>query len=179
MKPFQYYPEKPRMQPVDRISLFNQLNIALRPVLEKRIGRTFQKLMDMCESPIEVILGAALLHHNDMDEAAFKYRKLVLANNILDAPEFALIPQFRWREFRIDFCIIVRDFNFMLFIECDGADFHHLNDEQRDRDGRRDAVFSDAGKKCLRFSGKGINSDAIGCALRVNEVLRDACRVEI
>jgi very-short-patch-repair endonuclease len=179
MMPFQWYPEKPRMQPIDKISVFNQVSIALRPLLERRAGKTFRQLIDMCESPIEIILGAALLHHNDMDAAAFRYRRLVLAKNIIDAPEFALIPQFRWREFRIDFCIIVRDFNFTLFIECDGADFHHLNDEQRERDARRDAAFSGAGKKCLRFSGREINSDAVGCASRVNDVLRDACRADV
>jgi very-short-patch-repair endonuclease len=173
------YPAKPRMAPVDPISLFNQLTIALRPLLEKRAGKTFQKLNDLCESPIELLLGATLLHHNEMDDTAFRYQRLVLAKNSQQAPDFAIIPQFRWHGFRIDFCILVRDFKFLLFIECDGADFHNLNHQQREADERKNAAFSDAGIKCLRFTGKDIHAYAVGCAYAVNQVLHDSCRMEI
>jgi very-short-patch-repair endonuclease len=178
MSDLQYYPEKPRMQRVDKIDVLNRMNIALRPIFEKHAGETFRALWDPCESPIELILGAAILHHNHLDRSAFRRGQLAVAKSLKEAGEYALIPQFEWKNFRVDFCLLVESEGFPVFVECDGADFHQLNDGQRQRDAKKNAAFEAAGISYLRFTGKEISADAAGCAARIDEMVRSACSLE-
>jgi very-short-patch-repair endonuclease len=56
-----------------------------------------------------------------------------------------------------------------LLIECDGFDYHHTK-EQIEKDTRRDHHALARGWIVMRFTGSLINSDDIGCALKIKHV---------
>jgi very-short-patch-repair endonuclease len=97
------------------------------------------------ESPIEILFGMAMLE--------------------LMPEDWALISQFKWRHYRIDWAIDRPDRK-LIFVECDGNEFH-TRPEQIERDRKRDANILKAGFKLFRFTGSEIYRNAPGCALRV------------
>lgn len=103
------------------------------------------RMSQFTESPIETLLGLALL-------------------DLLD-DGWELIPQFKWRGFRIDWCLRRPDRQ-DIFLEADGNEFH-TKPEQVARDHRRDEIIRRAGIKLFRFTGSEIYRNAAGCALRV------------
>jgi len=103
------------------------------------------RLAKFTESPIETMLGVALLDVINKD--------------------WRLIPQLEWRSYRIDWCLH-RPGKIDIFIECDGKEFH-TKPEQVARDRRRDAEITKAGIKLFRFTGSEIFRNARGCAFRV------------
>jgi very-short-patch-repair endonuclease len=113
-------------------------------------------LIEVCESPIEIDLGA---------------RIRVLLGEVFEMNNILLIPQYKWKQFRIDFAVVreVTD-EPVLFIECDGRDYHS-SPEQIARDKIKDGVAARAGITLLRFSGSEIYRFADGCVQRVLEHL--------
>jgi very-short-patch-repair endonuclease len=106
---------------------------------------TAARLAKFTESPIEVMFGMALY---DLIEDGW-----------------ALIPQFKWQRYRIDWALERPD-KPLIFIECDGSEFHTRPDDVA-RDRRRDQDIRRAGIKLFRFTGSQIFGNAEGCALRV------------
>lgn len=104
-----------------------------------------------CESPIEVQLGIQLV--------------------LLIGEAYQIVPQFKFGKYRIDFAVVpLRQSIPVLFIECDGAEFHSTA-EQIANDRRKDAKAQEAGVKLVRFTGKEIYHSAEACALYVQELI--------
>jgi very-short-patch-repair endonuclease len=114
-------------------------------------------LREICESPIEVIFGAAFL-------LMFPEYPLVLPQNAARLSGPALIPQFWWNDYRIDWAIRTGGTPAFVFVECDGREFHSTPD-QIARDKRKDQAALEAGIPLLRFSGSDINKHFDHCAM--------------
>jgi hypothetical protein len=111
-------------------------------------------LREICESPIEVIFGAAFL-------LMFPEYPLVRPELASSSSGPALIPQLWWRDYRIDWAI--RTELGFVFVECDGREFHSEPD-QIARDQRKDKAALEAGIPLLRFSGSDIYKNFDRCA---------------
>ena len=107
---------------------------------------TAARMCELTESPIETMWGMAFM---DLIEA-----------------DWALIPQFKWRGYRIDWAVERPDGKPLIFIECDGSEFH-TKPEDVAKDKVRDIHIRRAGIKLFRFTGSEIYRNAAGCALRV------------
>lgn len=109
-------------------------------------------LAPMCESPIEIELGAYVLR--EIEDRGIR-----------------LAAQYNWLSFRMDFALL-REYLPLLFIECDGKEFHSTPD-QIANDRRKDAAAAAARIPLLRFSGSDIFRRGEACAqLAVAEALR-------
>lgn len=111
-------------------------------------------LASQCESPIEIALGVDIV----VDLAA-----------ILLEHEIDLRPQYRWQRWRMDFAM-VKGGEPVLFIECDGREYHSTP-QQLANDKRKDDAAGAAGIPLIRFSGTEIYKYADGCVHRVLEHL--------
>jgi very-short-patch-repair endonuclease len=132
-----------------------------------RLAETRAWLTPHCESPIEITLGAHLFVF--MQDNGFS-PKLCLSCEAPTRPanEVLLIPQFRWERYRGDFVIRIPGTpRQLLFIECDGRDFHRATTQQIERDRGRDQEMIDVGHKVFRFTGSQINRYPASCALAV------------
>jgi very-short-patch-repair endonuclease len=104
------------------------------------------------ESPIEIMFGMAMMEL--MDDG------------------WELMPQFKWRRYRIDWALRVPDMagKFpdmrLIFVECDGNEFH-TKPEDVARDRRRDIMIRRAGIALFRFTGSEIYQNAKRCAMKV------------
>lgn len=107
------------------------------------------EIAPLCESPIEIQLGARLL-------AELK-------------PPFRIEPQYWFGNFRIDFAII-RDGWPCLFIECDGKAFHS-SDEQVLNDLAKNRAAAIAGIPLLRLTGSEIFRQPEQCVRQIIELL--------
>jgi very-short-patch-repair endonuclease len=107
---------------------------------------TAARMSEMTESPIETMWGMAFM---DLIEA-----------------DWSLVPQFKWRGYRIDWAVERPYGKPLIFIECDGSEFHTRPD-QIAKDRVRDIHIRRAGIKIFRFTGSEIYCNAAGCALRV------------
>ncbi len=131
-----------------------------------------KKLEPLCQSPIEVKLGASLLMF-----AAILQPYAEILNPKTDRPIFylqtsdsldlsrsecVLVPQYKWRDFRIDFAVLHNGIEReLLFIECDGHEFHERTKEQATSDKARDRIIQHAGIPILRFTGSEIFRDPL------------------
>lgn len=134
---------------------FIQIGQAVPPVLLRcAIGAM---TAGCCESPIETVFGTAFLFlHPEVQLCPQSMRR--------DLTRIALIPQYAWRRYRIDWAICAADESTpRVFVECDGAEFHST-DEQLARDRRKDADAKAAGIEMLRFSGRNIVKNYDACA---------------
>lgn len=114
-------------------------------------ARVAMGLRPLCESPIEVDLGAHLV--------------LLLAGG-----KRRLAPQYRWRRWRMDFALL-QDRKPVLFIECDGREFHSTP-QQIASDRAKDRAAKEAGIPLLRFTGSEIYNDPGACARLIIERVR-------
>lgn len=71
--------------------------------------------------------------------------------------------QYKIGKYRLDMAIP----DLKLAIEADGEFWHYSTPEQIEKDKKRDAYLRSLGWKTLRFPGKRIKKDALGCALEV------------
>jgi very-short-patch-repair endonuclease len=110
--------------------------------------------LSLCESPIELMLGQALLRWLDIE------------------PQFAVC--IHGKRYRIDFAVIVPgDDSLKIAVECDGHSFHERTKEQAQRDRSRDRALVADGWKVMRFTGREITKDALRCAEEVFRVFFD------
>ena len=85
-----------------------------------------------------------------------------------NAPIFLVTPQFSWGAYRIDFCFrhtLAPDK--LLFVECDGHDFHERTKEQAEYDRSKDRAIQAAGIPVLRFTGREIWRDPGNVAMEI------------
>lgn len=116
------------------------------------------------DSPIETMLGLALAEklHASGRNWSMEPRP---DGWIHDQGHIVLIPQLRWRQYRIDWALCQAG-KPDLFVECDGNEFHTMPADVQ-RDMVRDAAAARAGIKTLRFTGAQIFADAAECAYQV------------
>jgi hypothetical protein len=125
------------------------------------------RLARITESPIETIFGVAAFF---LFQQQFKNFELCEG---LERPhdKLLLIPQYRWRRFRIDWAFTLEGEE-LLFVECDGKEFHS-SPEQVARDRKRDQAITAAGIECLRFSGVDLTRNDEACAtIALSAILR-------
>ena len=144
----------------------DQIVRALQEALEDHVDTALSKLeaANLCESPIEAAIAIVLLYNIRMSGLSCE---LVYQDNIdLYPKNIALIvPQYRFEGYRIDFAFILA--GKMLFIECDGHDFHERTKEQAARDRKKDRSIQQAGIRILRFTGSEIYRDVTSCATQI------------
>lgn len=93
------------------------------------------KLTPVCESPIEIDLGAALVA-----QAGDQYR---------------IVPQFQLARYRYDFAIMGKGKTPVVLVECDGAEFHSTP-AQLANDLAKDSMAVSHGTRVIRVTGKEI-----------------------
>lgn len=139
---------------------------ALAPLLA-RIER-FREIGDSTDSPIEDMMGAALLL---FFERAGHPLKLCKNIDLKIPPQgLLLVPQFKWSFYRSDWAIYNAETKSALLIECDGAAFHSSPD-QIAHDRKTDAAAQDRGWLTMRFAGWRINKDADSLAQNVYDAV--------
>lgn len=129
-------------------------------------------LSEMVESPIEMLLGAALM------DISWGWGNLDFDMTFGEQngdPEWGAYycPQVQLGPYRFDFGarICLRGKRSMLVIEADGHDFHERTKEQAARDKARDRWLTMEEIPFLRFTGSEIYKDAQACADQVSEKL--------
>jgi len=129
--------------------------------------RAVEEVQPFCESPIEAMLGAGFL-------VASRARGIGDLVRVcpepkmpakIEWPMMLLVPQYHWQEWRIDWAL--RGHDCILFIECDGHDFHERTPEQAARDRSKDRAIQGAGIKVLRFTGTEIHRELSKCVLEI------------
>lgn len=121
-----------------------------------------------CESPIEVMFLTTCTFVFAMSAWVGKDMRFTIAKTEAElGPWLTMVPQFPWREYRIDFAIFYRGKGPSLFIECDGHQFHERTPEQAERDRRRDRECQQAGIPIIRFTGREIYRSPTDCVLQM------------
>lgn len=131
-----------------------------------------EELEPLCDSPIEVMLGAAILVGLNLQHGFRPDVFVELTTNDDQLPSHAsaisLIPQYRWSKYKIDFAILFHQMpDRTVFIECDGHDFHERTKDQAAHDRSRDRAIQEAGIPILRFTGSEINRSPGHCAFSI------------
>lgn len=106
------------------------------------------------ESPIETMLAVAILRQ--WRDVEFR------THDVGPARGWTLIPQYPWGQFRVDLALRKPD-GFLIFIECDGREFHS-SPEQVERDMVREQAMVERGYPVVRFTGAEINYSPVACA---------------
>lgn len=106
------------------------------------------------ESPIETMLAVAILRQ--WPDVEFR------TPDAGPGRGWSLIPQYPWGAYRVDLALRKPD-GFVIFIECDGREFHS-SPEQVERDQVREQAMVEAGYPVVRFSGSEINYSPTACA---------------
>lgn len=114
------------------------------------------------ESPIETMLAVAILRQ--WQDVEFR------TPDAGPGRGWTLIPQYPWGSFRVDLALRKPN-GFLIFIECDGKDFHS-SPEQVERDAVREQLMLDAGYPVVRFTGAEINYSAVACAEQLRRFRR-------
>jgi very-short-patch-repair endonuclease len=88
--------------------------------------------------------------------------------------DILITPQFKWSGYRIDMCLRHgASQDVMIFIECDGHDFHERTKEQAEHDRTKDRAIQAANIPILRFTGREIWRDPLQVAF---EIFKFMCR---
>jgi very-short-patch-repair endonuclease len=134
-------------------------------------------LSRICESPIEVALGGAILMLDRIDPFTRGHEIAIASSKEIPdykAEKWLLVPQYEWQDFRIDLALRVPEYRFKwVFIECDGHDFHERTKEQAARDRQKDREIQASGIPVLRFTGSEIHRNLESCAEQVFQFIED------
>lgn len=118
---------------------------------------------DTCDSPIEEIMGGALVA---MFLKAGAKAEWTTEPEKSDA-DVLIIPQFNIERYRADFLVNWVHGDKTIVVECDGHAYHRANFEQIERDHKRDMRIRKHGHEVMRFAGHEIHRDAYSCAWQV------------
>jgi very-short-patch-repair endonuclease len=128
------------------------------------------------ESPIEVLFGAEAVKYfveKFKNHSTMKFASCRQADeNIFVGDHTLLMPQYRWRNYRIDLVVKITFLNQpYFFIECDGKDFHS-SEQQILRDHAKDQAITNAGIQIFRFSGSELERNPRACIEVVHSVAK-------
>lgn len=143
--------------------------------------------IEMCETPIERVLGWALKHDRTSERGVVEFMGKKTFEQIeeqtLNLQGFERMRLFctiscqaQVGPYRCDFICSVRTWDhkkapIRLVVECDGHDFHEKTKEQVARDKQRERYLTSDGCHILRFSGSEIWRDPLKCARSVYDTL--------
>lgn len=135
---------------------------AVAAIIDRVAG--YVSLGGNCDSPIEIMMGGALMMFFQRAGVSLKLCQMV---DIRNAPDgLILVPQFAWSYYRSDWAILNPKRTSALLIECDGKEFHS-SPEQKAHDAKKDAAALDRGFLTVRFTGSQIHRDADDCAQKI------------
>lgn len=124
----------------------------------------------LCESPIEIMLGAAAYLSFSTALGPLSPTKLLrvqqYGEDLTYSGQWVLVPQFQWGKYRIDFALYTK-LPYPIFIECDGHDFHERTKQDAQRDREKDRTIQAAGIPILRFTGSEIYRSPHDCAYQI------------
>ncbi|MEB3309581.1 MAG: DUF559 domain-containing protein [Snowella sp.] len=161
----------------------NSLNVvAWRALAHAYINKSLQhyeKLITVCESPIEEMMLCALciVCHENAESVRYRVHEHEFGDleQILDS--FQIEPQAVIEKYRVDFRLTysayIRDepqgssFQWRsqaVIIECDGHAFHEKTPNQAQRDKERDRHLQKLGYKVFHYTGREIWRDIFKCA---------------
>lgn len=113
---------------------------------------TAKRLAPQVESEIELMLLATFQIVTHISALT-----VAIGEEFDESKHLLITPQFKWQGYRIDFCFRPRrDPADMVFVECDGHDFHERTKEQAEHDRSKDRAIQSAGIPILRFTGREI-----------------------
>lgn len=128
----------------------------------------------LCESPIEIRLGAmlVLVFETAFDDANLRFAVCSQAEQVNYGGRYLLlIPQYKWKRWRYDFAIRYSfDPKPLIFIECDGKEFHSTP-EQRETDRKKNEEAARMQVHMCRFTGSQIFKDPVQCTREVVKCL--------
>lgn len=143
---------------------------ALHIELEFIIDKYVNVLRGLCQSPLEIIFGAVL---------TFSLRNVAPRQLVCCLPadeekyadfHFLLMPQYPWKNYRIDWAIKINGADRpLIFVELDGHEFHERTKEQAARDRAKDRAAQAEDITIFRFTGSELYRDPGGC---VDQVMR-------
>jgi very-short-patch-repair endonuclease len=152
--------------------IYDRLRGDLEEVMEYQVSAYIKEFSAVCESPIEVMFGAAFIFSMNAIMPAIGRRCLAYLfdeNRKLEPVvlgQWKLVPQHKWEKYRIDFALFTA-LPYPIFVECDGHDFHERTKEQAARDREKDRSIQAAGIPILRFTGSEIYASAQDCAFQL------------
>lgn len=128
-----------------------------------------EQLSPKVESEIELLLAGTFKMIGRLADA-----KILFGGNNEgeEAPLVTITPQFEWDRYRIDFCFRLKRTDRVVFVECDGHEFHERTPEQAERDRSKDRAIQAAGIPILRFTGREIWRDPVAVALEIFKALK-------
>ena len=143
----------------------------------------FANVSVVCQSPIEKMLGAALVFANDGRSrlrwwwhgyrngrlCSSEIKKVVSNKKSIIAPQVEVCGNYR-----VDFLVVSRTDSgetYLTAIECDGHDYHERTKEQASRDKQRDRTLAAAGITTLRFTGSDIHHRVDECIEEIQDYL--------
>jgi len=169
--------KNPIMQSPDLTEKVNRIFVSRREI--PAYACEIADLEKDCESPIELLLGIAMLEQFNRLEwlpVGTKHIPIEDINSHFDDDFFQqklrLFPQVIVGPFRVDFVAVKRDRdrNKMICLECDGHEFHKRTKDEAEKEAFRDRYITSRGLQVVRFTGREIWRDALGCA-------DQACRI--
>lgn len=161
---------------IDRLT--SHLYDRLTSVVEYQIAFNIKEFAKVCESPIEILFGAALHFSFNVAVPVIGRRKLLFLatkerrHERLVPSQWELVAQHPWEQYRIDFALIT-ELPYPIFIECDGHDFHERTKGQAAHDREKDRKIQAAGIPILRFTGSEIYKSPQDCAFQVFKFATD------
>lgn len=164
---------------VDTKKIAQRIMQSLAEAHQDEIERLIKRLLEnrSCESPIEAMLGAALVTYDRL----FPQPEHLVISSQTDVGHFGptarvLVFQYRFENYRIDW--VMCEPPHTIFIECDGHNFHERTKEQAAHDRQKDRAIQQSGYPILRFTGSEIYGDPISCASQVFDFLGDTIMAE-
>jgi very-short-patch-repair endonuclease len=138
-----------------------------------------------CESPIEKIMSAAIIHQARQRWRDFCPNQSLFfmgggyvwpEDGLSDFDGCFLYQQAAVGKYRADILIRLFDSrnkqtNHTIVIECDGHDYHERTKEQAERDRSRDRWMTAQGITVLRFTGAEIWRDPVACCQSIFDVI--------
>lgn len=148
------------------------LQNSLAARMREEVDTATMDLVEVCESPIEIMLGTAIdimwrLVGDSYGVGGLGVVRHEDCDGIRSDRVAWLIPQYEHKGARYDFALFHPHLSSPVFIECDGHDFHERTKEQAKRDRSRDRRSQTQGGYVLRFTGSEIWADAAKCAVEV------------
>ena len=128
----------------------------------------FGRCIDRCESFIERRLAVALLFSEEFTFEPCEDGTGAVAE---DRHGVILGQQVPVGGYRLDFALKRRDSDTRIALEADGHKFHDGSPERAERDRMRDRVLLAMGWQTVRFTGRELVRDPIGCARQTHELI--------
>lgn len=160
----------------DSVGAAARVSSSLQSTFEESCFNLYLKIADGCESPIEAMLGAAIVGMIKIafiDGPSLQFLACFQDdywNRKRKDSHILLIPQFKWKGYRIDWALSIPGVpQPWIFIECDGHGYHDLTKEQ----AQRDRKIQGANIPIIRFTGSEIFKDPAECAQEVVTFLAD------